>query len=80
MFKVLERYGARITIYSEMGTNLILTALAKRNFSLFENLLGVGITKNTIDCPNALPILSRFLVDIFLKEQSLNITYSKNIL
>ena len=67
MFKVLERYGARITIYSEMGTNLILTALAKRNFSLFENLLGAGITKNTIDCPNALPILSRFLVDIFLK-------------
>ena len=67
VFKMLERYGARITIYSEMGINLILTAVAKRNFGLFENLLGVGITKNTIDCPNAVPILSRVLVDIFLK-------------
>ena len=67
MFNMLMRYGARVNIYSETGINLILTAITKQNFDLYVDLLTVGITKNTIDCPNAVPILSRVLVRIFRK-------------
>ena len=65
MFDILKKYGARFDLYSEFGINLILTAITKRNFGLYVNLLSVGITKNTIDHPNAIPILLRVLVEIF---------------
>ena len=67
MFNILKKYGARFDLYSEFGINLILTAITKRNFGLYVNLLNVGITKNTIDHPNAIPILSRVLAEIFRK-------------
>ena len=67
MFNLLKRYGARFDFYSKFGINLILTAITKRNLALYANLLNVGITKNTIDHPNPIPILSRVLFDIFCK-------------
>ena len=67
MFNILKKYGARFDPYSEFGINSILTAITKRNFGLYVNLVSVGITKNTIDHPNAIPILSRVLVEIFRK-------------
>ena len=67
MFKMLRRYGARFNFYSEFGINLILTSITKRNFDLYVNLLNVGIMKNTIDHPNAIPIALRVLVEIFRK-------------
>ena len=67
MFNVLKGYGARFDFYSEFGVDLILTAITKRNFGLYVNLLSVGIRKNTIDHPNAIPILLRVLAEIFRK-------------
>ena len=67
MFNALKRYGARFDFYSEFGVDLILTAITKRNFGLYVNLLSVGIRKNTIDHPNAIPILLRVLAEIFRK-------------
>ena len=64
---MLERYGARLNFYSDMGINLILIAIAKRNHVLCENILRVGITKNTIDYPNALQVLAPVIDKIFQK-------------
>ena len=67
MFNMLKKYGAQFDFYSEFGINLIFTAITKRNFDLYLNLLNEGITKNSIDNPNAVPILLRVLVEIFRK-------------
>ena len=67
MFDILKKYGARFNFFSEFGVNLILTAIIKQNFDLYVNLLYVGITKNTGDHPNAIPILLRVLVKILCK-------------
>lgn len=67
MFNMLKRYRPRFDFYSEFGINLILTAITNRNFGLYVNLLNVGITKNTIECPNAIPFLMRVLFQIFRK-------------
>ena len=67
MFNMLRKYGARFDFYSDFGINLILASITKRNFDLYVNLLNVGIIKNTIDHPNAIPIVLRVLVEIFRK-------------
>ena len=65
MFHMLKRYGGRFDFYSKFGINLIMTAISEQNLGLFANLVNAGITKNTIDHPNAIPILSRVLAEIF---------------
>ena len=67
MFNVIKRYGARFDFYSEFGINLIMTTITEQNLGLYANLINAGITKNTIDHPNAIPILSRVLAEIFRK-------------
>ena len=67
VFLMLEKYGARFNFYSEIGINLILIAIAKQNHVLCEKILRVGITKNTIDCPNALQVLAPVIDKIFQK-------------
>ena len=67
VFNIFENYGALFNLYSDMGINLILTAIAKQNCVLCESILRVGISKNTINCPNAIPVLSLVIVEIVLK-------------
>ena len=67
VFTMLERYGARFDFYSDVGINLILIAIAKQNLVLCENILRVGITKNTIDCPTAQQVLAPVIAEIFQK-------------
>ena len=67
MFNILKRYGARFDFYSEFGINLIMATITTQNLGLYANLLNAGIRKNTIDHPNAIPILSRVLAEIFRK-------------
>ena len=67
MFNMLKRFGVRFNFYSEFGINLILTAITKRNFDLCINLLNAGITKNTRDYVDPIPIWLRVLVEIFRK-------------
>ena len=66
-FTMLERYGARLNFYSDMGINLILMARAKQNLALCKNILSAGITNNTVDCPNALHVLRPVIAQIFQK-------------
>ena len=67
-FTVLERHGVRINIFSDMGINLLLGAIGQRNFVQCENLMRVGISKNTKDYPNDIPRLSFGLMEVFQNE------------
>ena len=67
-FRLLEMHGARINIFSDMGINLVLNAIGQRNYVQCENLMRLGITKNTKDYPNDIPRLSFGLVEVFQNE------------
>ena len=67
VFTMIGRYGARINFYSDVGINLILIAIAKRNLAQCESIFSFGITKNMIECPNALQVLDPVIAQIFQK-------------
>ena len=67
MFDMLNRYGVQLEFYSEFGINLILTAINKRSFDVYQRLLDIGILKYKLCYAKHLPILLRVLVEVFRK-------------
>ena len=65
VFTMLERYGARFNLYSDVGINLILIAIANGNLALCESIFSLAITENTVECPNALQLLDPVIAQIF---------------
>ena len=51
-YDMLIEYGARFSIHSNQGGEMLLSTITNQNVALCEKLLRDGMTKNTKYCPN----------------------------